>query len=232
MPLGLQALLSAGILPTLSAALAAAAAALLPSLALDTAFYGRLTLSSWNLVRYNVVGGESERYGTEGPLFYLLNLFNSFNLALILALAAPLVRACTDAAPPTPFSTLHSPQAELVGAWVARRRPRLSLLVVVSSFHLWLGAMSAIPHKEERFMYVIYPQLCLGAALSLDVLCELGACAAVKRITSRGKPVAAAAAAVLTTGAAGGGCSRPFLPDASPLACQSLHCCPPAARLL
>ena len=87
-------------------------------------------------------------------------------------------------------------------ALAAGRRPRLPLLVAISSFHLWLGAMSSIPHKEERFMYVIYPRLCLGAALSLDVLCELGASPVVRRLTSRGRPAAAAAAALLTAGAA------------------------------
>jgi hypothetical protein len=54
----------------------------------------------WNLIRYNVLGGgESARYGTEGPLYYLLNLFNAFNLALPLALGAPLVRAAAGNAP-------------------------------------------------------------------------------------------------------------------------------------
>ena len=46
-----------------------------------------------NLVVYNVAGGgNSALYGTEGPLFYVRNLFNAFNLALPLAALAPLVR--------------------------------------------------------------------------------------------------------------------------------------------
>jgi alpha-1,2-mannosyltransferase len=234
-PLGLQALLSAGILPTLTVALLAAAAALLPSLAFDTAFYGRLTLSAWNLVKYNVVGGESGRYGTEGPLFYLLNLFNSFNLALILALVAPLVRCRADAAPSSLVTSFPAAvQAEVLCALAARRRPRLPLLVVLSSFHLWLGAMSSIPHKEERFMYVVYPQLCLGAALSLDMLCELGASPVVRRLTSQGRPAAAAVAALLTTGAEEGFDSKVLdcLPDPLSTTRQASRSCPPSAVLL
>lgn len=47
----------------------------------------------WNLVRYNVIGGgQSALYGTEGPLYYARNLFNAFNLALVLVPVAPLVR--------------------------------------------------------------------------------------------------------------------------------------------
>ena len=47
-----------------------------------------------NLIRYNVAGGgDSALYGVEGPLFYLRNTFNAFNLALLLALVSPVVRA-------------------------------------------------------------------------------------------------------------------------------------------
>ena len=60
---------------------------------------GKLTsgfsqVSVWNLVRYNVIGGgQSALYGTEGPLYYARNLFNAFNLAVVLAPIAPLVRS-------------------------------------------------------------------------------------------------------------------------------------------
>lgn len=182
LPVGLLALAQRGVVPVLAAAAATAAAVLACSAALDSAFYGRPTLAAWNLVRYNVVGGESGRYGTESPLFYLLNVFNSFNLALPLALGAPV--------------------AELVVSLVARRRPRLVLPTVLLPLHLWLGAMSAIAHKEERFMYVVYPHICLGAALSLDALCELGASRALVRFSKQAKPAAAAAAALLVGGMA------------------------------
>jgi alpha-1,2-mannosyltransferase len=53
-------------------------------------------VSVWNLVRYNVIGGgQSALYGTEGPLYYARNLFNAFNLALLLAPLAPLVRGAS-----------------------------------------------------------------------------------------------------------------------------------------
>jgi alpha-1,2-mannosyltransferase len=178
LPLGLLALQRRGVLPVLCAAAVTAGAVLLSSAVLDSLFYGRPTLAAWNLVRYNVLGGESGRYGTEGALFYLLNIFNAFNLALPLALGAP--------------------AAELLAALVTRRRPRGLLLVVQSSLHVWLGAMSAIAHKEERFMYVIYPQICLGAAMSLDALCEMGASPALVRLSKKTKPVAAAVVALIT----------------------------------
>jgi alpha-1,2-mannosyltransferase len=49
------------------------------------------------------------------------------------------------------------------------RCPDRALLVCISPCFLWLGAISALPHKEERFLYIVYPLLCLGAAASLDI---------------------------------------------------------------
>lgn len=47
-------------------------------------------------MRYNVIGGgQSALYGTEGPLYYARNLFNAFNLALLLVPLAPLVRGAS-----------------------------------------------------------------------------------------------------------------------------------------
>lgn len=34
-------------------------------------------------------------------------------------------------------------------------------------FHIWLLVMSAQPHKEERFLYVVYPLACFNAAVTL-----------------------------------------------------------------
>ena len=113
-----------------------------------------------NLIRYNVAGGgDSALYGVEGPLFYLRNTFNAFNLALPLALAAPVVRASGAVCISERLSFSHRcAQAELVASFASNRRCQFGLLTLVSSLHLWMGAMSAVPHKEERFMYVIYPQ--------------------------------------------------------------------------
>ncbi|CAO2199508.1 unnamed protein product [Urochloa humidicola] len=57
------------------------------SFVVDYHYYGRLTFSVFNLLKYNVLGGgESHLYGTEGPSFYFRNGFNNFNFAFILAL--------------------------------------------------------------------------------------------------------------------------------------------------
>ena len=61
------------------------------SVAIDTEMYGRTTWSVLNILRYNVAGGGSELYGTEGPGYYLRNLFLTFSIAVPASLALPLV---------------------------------------------------------------------------------------------------------------------------------------------
>lgn len=36
-------------------------------------------------------------------------------------------------------------------------------------FYLWLAVFTAQPHKEERFMFVTYPALCLNAAIAYHI---------------------------------------------------------------
>ena len=81
-----------------------------------------------NLLIYNVLGGgESHLYGTEGPLFYLRNGFNNFNVCFVLALL---------------FLGILP---------ISRKKYVPDLLVVISPIYIWLGFMTLQPHKEERF---------------------------------------------------------------------------------
>uniref|UniRef100_A0A0D6R9T7 Mannosyltransferase n=1 Tax=Araucaria cunninghamii TaxID=56994 RepID=A0A0D6R9T7_ARACU len=115
------------------------------SILTDYYYYGRWTSSVLNLLVYNVVGGgESHLYGVEGPLFYLRNGFNNFNFALLLALLS------------------------LPVILITKKRGYIPLIIVVSPVYLWLMFMSLQPHKEERFLYPIYPLICLGAAAVLE----------------------------------------------------------------
>lgn len=174
-PFGLSALWHDGVLRTALTLALCAGCTLGLSLAADNFFYGRPTvraaspdapsagsaearanvsaadlsnctyplicpqLSVLNLLKYNVAGGgDSALYGVEDALYYLRSGFLAFNNALPAALAAL--------------------PAELVASLVRRRAPRWDLLAIVCSFYLWGGFMTAIPHKEERFLYVVYPQ--------------------------------------------------------------------------
>jgi hypothetical protein len=43
----------------------------------------------------------------------------------------------------------------------------------LSYFYAWLILLSVKSHKEERFMYVIYPLLCFNASFSLLTLQDI-----------------------------------------------------------
>lgn len=120
------------------------------SIVVDHHFYGKRTSSVFNLLFYNVWGGgESHLYGTEGPLFYFRNAFNNFNIAFILALFFLGI---------LPF---------------ARKKYAPDLVVVIAPAYIWMAFMSLQAHKEERFLYPIYPLICVAAAATLESLPDL-----------------------------------------------------------
>ncbi|XP_021773824.1 dol-P-Man:Man(6)GlcNAc(2)-PP-Dol alpha-1,2-mannosyltransferase-like [Chenopodium quinoa] len=122
-------------------------ALLVLSAVVDHYYYKKWTSSVLNLLLYNVMGGgESHLYGIEGPLFYLRNGFNNFNLCFVIALLFPvtlLVRA-------------------------VRKKYVPELLIIISPVYIWLGFMSLQPHKEERFLYPIYPLICVAASAFIE----------------------------------------------------------------
>ncbi|XP_075477030.1 alpha-1,2-mannosyltransferase ALG9 [Primulina tabacum] len=115
------------------------------SLLADHFYYKKWTSSVLNLLIYNVIGGgESHLYGTEGTTFYLRNGFNNFNLCFILALL---------------FIAILP---------IAKKKYAPELLVIISPIYIWLAFMSLQPHKEERFLYPIYPLICVAASAVIE----------------------------------------------------------------
>lgn len=124
---------------------------------LDSFFYKTFTCVPLNIVLYNVFSGGSrgpDIYGVEPWHFYIRNLALNFNIWFFLALAAfPLLVV----------------QHFIIQKAVSKQT-LLRSVVFVSPFYLWLAIFTAQPHKEERFMYPVYPALALNAAISLHIL--------------------------------------------------------------
>ncbi|KAL0320612.1 UNVERIFIED_CONTAM: Dol-P-Man:Man(6)GlcNAc(2)-PP-Dol alpha-1,2-mannosyltransferase [Sesamum radiatum] len=120
------------------------------SVIVDHCYYGKWTSSVLNLLIYNVLGGgESHLYGTQGPLFYLKNGFNNFNFCFILALLFVVILP------------------------IAKKKYVPELLVIISPIYIWLAFMSLQPHKEERFLYPIYPLICVAASAVIESIPDL-----------------------------------------------------------
>jgi len=132
-----------------SVVLLAASAALVAAL-VDRHYYGAWTFPSLNALRYNASGSGDNLYGVEPAGYYVRNLFLTMGLAWPLGCVAPvlLLRAC-----------LQEQQARH-----AARTARSAVLA--ASALVWLALLFSRPHKEERFMYPIYPLLAYCAAVS------------------------------------------------------------------
>lgn len=55
----------------------------------------------------------------------------------------------------------------LVKGGPERSSPFTILAMRLFPLYLWIGILSAQPHKEERFMFPAYPLICFNAAVTL-----------------------------------------------------------------
>lgn len=127
-----------------------AALLLVPMVTVDSSYYDRLVLAPLNLLCYNVFSSHGPNlYGTEPWHFYFVNGFLNFNFAFPLALfALPVHEVCRRLVPSSPPS---------VPVWLS-----------LSPLYLWLFVFVLQPHKEERFLFPVYPLVCLAAAITIE----------------------------------------------------------------
>lgn len=111
---------------------------------------------SWNIVKYNIFSstGGPDLYGTEPWTFYFKNLTLNFNIWFILALLA------------LPLFLLQ----KIISPSGHGFQTGLRTVVFVAPFYMWLGIFTAQPHKEERFMYPVYPFLVINASVALHII--------------------------------------------------------------
>jgi phosphatidylinositol glycan class B len=135
----------------LAATLAIGVPALSLSTATDSYMYGTLVSVPWRFFSFNVMHSGASAFGTHGLLWYWLSA-----LPMVTATMAPLT---------------------LAGAHLARRSAQ-PLLLAAACF---IAALSAIPHKEFRFLL---PLLCPACTLAGATLAQLGGFP-VQRVATR-----------------------------------------------
>uniref|UniRef100_A0A667YKG3 Mannosyltransferase n=1 Tax=Myripristis murdjan TaxID=586833 RepID=A0A667YKG3_9TELE len=126
-----------------------------PLVLVDSFFYGRLVIAPLNILLYNVFTPHGpDLYGTEPWHFYFINGFLNFNLVFVLALFSLPLTALME-------TLLHRFNVQNLG------RP---YWLTLSPMYLWMLVFFTRPHKEERFLFPIYPLICLSGAVALSSL--------------------------------------------------------------
>ena len=111
---------------------------------IDAQHYGRWTSATLNIFEYNAAGGGDELYGVEPVSYYVKNLVLNFNVVV-------------------PLGVLGMPLLMAVG-----RGDWTLVSVMLAPLLLWLSITVPRPHKEERFLFPMYPILCFAAAWCVD----------------------------------------------------------------
>ncbi|XP_041357490.1 alpha-1,2-mannosyltransferase ALG9-like isoform X2 [Gigantopelta aegis] len=131
------------------------AAFLIPSVKKDSDLYGGLVIAPLNIILYNVFSEHGpDLYGTEPVSFYLVNGFLNFNFIFVAALVS------------LPF-------ALFVAWYLGLSQLNIPLWLAVSPMYIWILIFFSRPHKEERFLFPIYPCFAMCGAVCFDYFQKL-----------------------------------------------------------
>ena len=136
---------------------------------IDYQYYGKIISPTFNIFVYNTGLfskdgiNRDELYGVEDVSYYIKNLFLNWNgIALMGILALPLRILFRIAG----VIRREGSSKSSIGwcSWI------LDLVCVPT--YLWMGIVFSRPHKEERFLFPIYPLLAIGGAVSMELFFE------------------------------------------------------------
>lgn len=127
---------------------------------IDYYYYGRIVSPIWNIFMYNATAGGDELYGVEPLSYYMKNLLLNFNVVSLLGvISLPLVLG-------RKLLATFFPQTFRGGNYSGDSDGWKILMLI--PMNIWLSIVFPRPHKEERFLFPIYPMLCFGAAIALE----------------------------------------------------------------
>lgn len=133
--------------------------------AVDYHYYGRLVSPTWNIFVYNAQAGGDELYGVEPLSYYVKNLLLNFNFASTLGLASLPVLLLTGAVKRWLHPKENTGSAGVSGG-IGSSASGMEIMVLLPMY-IWMAVVFPRPHKEERFLFPIYPILCFGSAITL-----------------------------------------------------------------
>eukprot|EP00079_Xenopus_tropicalis_P037704 XP_017951475.1 PREDICTED: alpha-1,2-mannosyltransferase ALG9 isoform X3 [Xenopus tropicalis] len=129
---------------------------LVPLVAIDSYYYGKLVIAPLNILLYNVFTPHGpDLYGTEPWHFYFINGFLNFNVVFVMALFV------------LPLTWLMEHLLQKISTVQNLGRP---YWLTLAPMYIWILIFFSQPHKEERFLFPIYPLICLSGAVALSAL--------------------------------------------------------------
>ncbi len=137
-------------------AIFALAATSIPIYLIDSVFYQQPSFAPLNLLIYNVFSGNDrgpDLYGVEPWWFYFANGLLNFNVCYLLAV-------------------ISWPTIILYGLF-QKSKLLSKLFWDLCPFYLWLSIFLSQPHKEERFMFVVFPMICFNASMAFNALLDI-----------------------------------------------------------
>ncbi|XP_060606390.1 alpha-1,2-mannosyltransferase ALG9-like [Ruditapes philippinarum] len=121
-----------------------------PMIQLDMYYYGKLVVAPLNIVMYNVFTDHGpDLYGVEPFSYYILNGLLNFNAVFVWALCS------------LPFVIVYN-------VWTKEKERGIPCWLALSAMYIWFLIFFTRPHKEERFLFPVYPLIGLSAALTID----------------------------------------------------------------
>lgn len=133
---------------------------------IDYIWYNRKTIMvigfpTLNILLYNTTAGGDELYGVEPLSYYIKNLLLNWNGLAILASFSIM---------PLLFSLLfnNNNTKKKNAMEQQQKKKKKTLIVILVPMYLWILIVFSRPHKEERFLFPIYPLLSFACAFSLD----------------------------------------------------------------
>jgi alpha-1,2-mannosyltransferase len=120
---------------------------------IDRHYYGAWVSATYNIFRYNAQNSHDTLYGVEPISYYVKNLLLNLNYTAIIGMFA-------------------LPVYLLLGAAKGHHQRHYDGITIatLASLYPWVAITFPRPHKEERFLYPIYPVLIYGAVLVVDQL--------------------------------------------------------------
>lgn len=124
----------------------------LPMVYIDFLYYGKLLIAPLNIILYNVFTSHGpDLYGVEPFSYYIINGFLNFNIVFLLALVS------------IPFAMCVQWMVGIGDSDIPR-------WLALSPLYIWILIFFTRPHKEERFLFPIYPLFALCGAVTIDHL--------------------------------------------------------------